>query len=94
MVGMYFSEAENFMRSKKTSWERSRNLDLPRYQKLHLPRVQRVDFRRVQKLDLPDPVNQNLPIGRLQTSARAVGLVAEESRPDTFFANRLDEAIN
>ena len=83
LVVTRFSETENSMRSKKMSWERSRNLNLPKVQKL--------DLQRVQKLQLPDPRNQSLPNGKLPSSAPAVSLVAEESRPDTSFANRLDE---
>ena len=82
-VVIHFSETENSMRSKKMSWERSRNLNLPKVQKL--------DLQRVQKLQLPDPINQSLRNGKLPSSAPAVSLVAEESRPDTSFANRLDE---
>ena len=84
LVVTRFSETENSMRSKKMSWERSRNLNLRKVQKL--------DLQRVQKLQLPDdPINQSLRNGKLPSSAPAVSLVAEESRPDTSFANRLDE---
>ena len=82
-VVIHFSETENSMRSKKMSWEQSRNLNLPK--------VQKFDLQRVQKLQLPDPMNQSLRNGKLPSSAPAVSLVAEESRPDTSFANRLDE---
>ena len=84
-VVIHFSETENSMKSKKMSWEQSRNLNLPKVQKL--------DLQRVQKLQLPDdPINQSLRNGKLLSSAPAVSLVAEESRPDTSFANRLDES--
>ena len=85
-VLIHFSETENSMKSKKMSWEQSRNLNLPKVQKL--------DLQRVQKLQLPnDPINQSLRDGKLPSSAPAVSLVAEESRPDTSFANRLDERL-
>ena len=83
LVSIHFSETENSVKSKKMSWEQNRNLNLPKVQKL--------DLQRVQKLQLPDPMNQSLPNGKLPSSAPAVSLVAEESRPDTSFANRLDE---
>ena len=82
-VLIHFSETENSVKSKIMSWEQNRNLNLPKVQKL--------DLQRVQKLQLPDPMNQSLPNGKLPSSAPVVSLVAEESRPDTSFANRLDE---
>lgn len=84
-VLIHFSETENSVESKKMSWEQNRNLNLPKVQKL--------DLQRVQKLQLPDPMNQSLRNGQLPSSAPAVSLVAEESRPDTSFANRLDEKL-
>ena len=83
-VLIHFSETENSVKSKIMSWEQNRNLNLPKVQKLNL--------QRVQKLQLPDPMNQSLPNGKLPSTAPAVSLVAEESRPDTSFANRLDES--